>query len=409
MARLWNAATGKAIGSPMRQRNTVTTVAFSPDSRRIVTGNDGGVVQQWDLVRGRHIGKTVETEGRLCGAVFNQGDLWILTQVNGMVQFKNATTGELIGKPFSGPETLRFTALSPDGSILITQKGGYAPELYMWDVAAGQPIGELFHQEPHCVVFSPDGSRIITGGEDNVARLWETSTQKCLAEFRQFQDTVQDAVFSSDGSRFLIGSFDGTTRMWDAIRLEQVGEPLIHQSEVKGLALSPDGMKILIGFADGTIRLYDAVTHEPIGTPLQHVKLVSSVAYSPDGSQLLAGCIDGTARIWDAATLKPIGPPLEHNCGWPSASFSSDGSQILLFGQGRAQVWQALRKPLAGDSEQIVCWVQVITGMELDATGGITVLNAAAWNQRRQYLEKLGGPPITSTADFARQNPMKGL
>ena len=409
MARLWNAATGEAIGSPMRQRNTVTTVAFSPDGTHIVTGNDGGVVQQWDLVPDRHLGRTMETEGRLCGATFGHNGLWALTQIDGMVRFRNATTGELIGKPFSGPEQIRLTALSPDCSVLVTQRGPYAPELRLWDVATGEPIGELHHQEPHCVVFSPDGSRIITGGEDNVARLWETTTQKCLAEFHQFRGIVSEAAFSPDGSQFLIGSFDGTTRLWDAITLEQVGEPLIHQSEVKGLALSPEGAKILIGFADGTIRLYDAATCKPIGTPLQHVKLVSSVAYSPDGSQLLAGCIDGTARIWDAATLKPIGPPLEHNCGWPSASFSPDGSQILLFGQGRAQVWQAPRKPLAGNSEQIVCWVHVITGMELDATGGINVLDAAAWNQRRRRLQELGGQPIKNTAGFNRQSKTKGL
>jgi WD40 repeat protein len=351
----------------------------------------------------------VETEGRICGARFGRDGLWVLEQIDGMVQFKNVTKSEPIGKPFSGPEQIRLRAMNPDCSLLVTQRAPGAGDLRLWDVATGQIVGKLHHREPHCFVFSPDGSRILTGGEDNVARLWDTATLKCLAEFHQFQGIVSDAAFSPDGSNFLIGSYDGTTRLWDSATLDQIGDPLIHQSEVKGLAYNHDGTKILIGFADGTVRLYDVATLTPIGTPLQHVKLVCSVAFSPDGSQLLACSIDSTARIWDAATLKPIGPPLEHDCGWPYASFSPDGSKILLFGQGRAQVWQAPRKPLAGESEQIVCWVQVITGMELDATGGITVLNATAWNQRRQYLEKLGGPPMTSTADFGRQNPMKGL
>lgn len=178
--------------------------------------------------------------------------------------------------------------------------------------------------------------------------------------------------------------------------MKPIGDPLIHQSEVKGLAYSPDGTKILIGFADGTVRLYNAATLKPIGTPLQHVKLVCSVAFSPDNSQLLACSIDGTARIWDAATLKPIGPPLEHDCGWPRASFSPDGSKILLYsGMNRAQVWPAPSTPLKEDSEQIHYWVQVMTGMEMDATGGINVLDAATWNQRRQRLNELGDPPQT--------------
>ncbi len=161
------------------------------------------------------------------------------------------------------------------------------------------------------------------------------------------------------------------------------------------MAFSPDGTKILIGCVDGSVRLYDAATLNPIGTPLQHVKFVSAVDFSPDGSQFLTCSIDKTARIWDAATLKPIGPPLEHNGWWPRASFSPDGLQILLTdGDGTAQLWQAPPGPLTGDYERIVCWVQVVTGMELDPTGGIKVLDASAWQQRRRRLNELGGAPV---------------
>ncbi|MHC4432369.1 MAG: protein kinase domain-containing protein [Planctomycetota bacterium] len=396
MALLWDATTGEPIGPPMRQPSSLNTVAFHPDGTQVVTGNADGVVQQWGLIQGKHVGRTVWQQGYIRGAAFTRDGLWLLMEAEGVVQLKDATTGKPVGKPFSHAEPIRFTALSPDGSRLMTQKGPYAPELRLWDVATGELVGELYHREPHCVVFSPDCSRILTGGEDNVARLWDAATLKCLAEFHEFKGVVSDAIFSPDGLRFLIGSYDGTTRLWDAKTLEPIGKPLIHQSEVKGLAFSPDGTKILIGFADGTIRLWRADTLEPIGTPLQHVKLVSGVAFSPDGSQLLACSIGGTARLWDAATLKPIGPPLEHNCGWPSASFSPDGSQILLRNWGRTQVWQAPFAPLAGPCERIICWVQVVTGMELDPTGGINVLDAATWQNRRRRLQELGGPPATN-------------
>jgi WD40 repeat protein/serine/threonine protein kinase len=409
MARLWDAVTGAPIGGPMRQRSTVTSAAFSPDGTCLVTGNQDGVVQQWNLVQDRYAGKTVETKGRICGASFGRNGLWILEQIDGMVQFRNVTTGEPVGKPFSGSAQIRLTSLSPDCSVLVTQKAPYTPNLLLHDVATGRILGELYHQEPHCVVFSPDCSRIITGGEDNIARLWDVATLKCVAEFHQFQGVVSKAAFSPDGSKLLIGSYDGTTRLWDSATLEQISEPLIHQSEVKGLAFSPDGTRILIGFADGTIRLYDATALKPIGTPLQHVKLVSSVDFSPDGSKLLACSIDGTARLWDAETLKPIGPPLEHNLGWSNASFSPDGSQILIRSSDRAQLWQAPSGPLVGDCERIVWWVQVITGMELDSTGGINVLDIATWQQRRRRLQELGGPPKRTLAVSGQRSETKGL
>ncbi len=127
------------------------------------------------------------------------------------------------------------------------------------------------------------------------------------------------------------------------------------------------------------------------------MKLVCAVAFSPDGSQLLACSLEKTARLWDTATLKPIGPPLEHDGWWPRASFSPDGSQILVAdGYGTAQVWKAPPGPLAGERERIICWVQVVTGMELDPTGGINVLDAPTWQQRRRRLGELGGPPELS-------------
>jgi hypothetical protein len=36
----------------------------------------------------------------------------------------------------------------------------------------------------------------------------------------------------------------------------------------------------------------------------------------------------------------------------------------------------------------------VITGIELDEYGGVRVLDAPVWQQRRQRLQKLGGPPV---------------
>lgn len=39
-------------------------------------------------------------------------------------------------------------------------------------------------------------------------------------------------------------------------------------------------------------------------------------------------------------------------------------------------------------------WVQVRTGQRLDRDGGVHVLSAAEWNQRREQLAAMGGPPL---------------
>ncbi|MBL7184949.1 MAG: serine/threonine protein kinase [Phycisphaerae bacterium] len=402
MALLWDAATGEPIGAPMRQRNTVRAVAFSPDGTRAVTGNQDGVVRIWDLIKRKYVGEPVRHQDELVAAAYGPEGLRILTETDGVVQVRDAATGKPIGKPFSHPGKIWRIAFSPDGSRLLTRKKGSADFIRLWDVETGEQVGRPFNKSPTRMTFSPDGSRILAGGHDAVARVWDAATLKCLGEFHQHRSSVFAVDFSPDGSQFLTGSFDGTTQLWDSATLEPIGKPLVHQSEVKDVAFSPDGTKILIGFADGTVRLRDLKTLKPIGTPLQHLKIVCAVAFSLDGSQLLACSIDQTARLWDAATLKPIGPPLEHDCWWPTlASFSPDGSEILLADpHGTAEIWQAPPGPLKGDYERIVCWVHVVTGMELDSTGGINVLDAPTWQQRRRRLNELGSPPGLTLSEF---------
>ena len=39
-ARLWDAATGKEIGEPMKHEGTVDSAQFSPDGQRVVTASE---------------------------------------------------------------------------------------------------------------------------------------------------------------------------------------------------------------------------------------------------------------------------------------------------------------------------------------------------------------------------------
>jgi hypothetical protein len=50
--------------------------------------------------------------------------------------------------------------------------------------------------------------------------------------------------------------------------------------------------------------------------------------------------------------------------------------------------------PLAGDEARIGAWLQVLTGLELDAEGVLHVLDAPDWRERSRRLDEVGGPPI---------------
>ena len=74
-----------------------------------------------------------------------------------------------------------------------------------------------------------------------------------------------------------------------------------------------------------------------------------------------------------------------------TAAFRPDGRALLTATLHRARLW-AVPAPLAGEAERLRLWVEVSTGLELDASGAVIELDAQTWQQRRERLERLGGP-----------------
>jgi WD40 repeat protein len=121
----------------------VTSVAFSPDGRRVMVANLIEV-QLWDAVKGK--------EQRAFDAVPNAA------------------------------------VFSPDGRYVLT--GERFAKARLWDAATGKEVRsfEGHTGDLRSVAFSPDGQAILTGSNDGTARLWETASGK---ELRQFATAVK--------------------------------------------------------------------------------------------------------------------------------------------------------------------------------------------------------------------------
>jgi tetratricopeptide (TPR) repeat protein len=158
------------------------------------------------------------------------------------------------------------------------------------------------------------------------------------------------------------------------------------------MAFSPHRKAVLTGSDDGTARLWEAGTGRPLGPPMAHPRSVNAVAFSPDGKRVLTGSEDKMARLWDAATGRPLGPPLEHRGTVDKVAFSPDGKAVLTGGgDSTARLLDVSELP---DNQEVVsAWVGVITGLGLDEFGSVNVLDNTEWLERREMLERQGGPP----------------
>jgi WD40 repeat protein len=110
--------------------------------------------------------------------------------------------------------------------------------------------------------------------------------------------TITSVAFRGDGAAIVTGGEDNTARLWDVVDGRPLGGPLDHPATVRAVAFSPDGRTLITGCNDRRVRLWDAITGKPVGPPLEHRGRVWAVAISPDGQTVLSGSFDQTARLW---------------------------------------------------------------------------------------------------------------
>ena len=406
-ARLWD-LTGRPLGNPLVHGGWVMAGAFHPDGNQVLTGSLDRTARLWQLaappddprrtlthrswvqaVAWRPDGGAVATGGRS-----NRVRIWYWDADNGKFVRRPLRAGNL---EFLHGNSVRAVAYSPDGQSIMT--GSEDRTAQLWDAATGEA---RFPQPlPHdngveAVAFSPDGRLLLTGGRDKTARLWDAATGRPHGAPLLLKDHVHAVAFSPDGQTILTGggfADRGEARIWGVATGKPLRDPIVHQAAVVSVAFARDGQTFLTGTEDGQARLWETATGRPRGNPLPHDGWVRSVAISPDGQLLLTGSTDGRAWLWDVVTGKRLGPPLRHDASVWTVAFRPDGKAVLTGGQDRkARLW-TVPAAVPGDSERLAVWVQVLTGMELDEELGYRVLDPATWQQRRERLQELGGPP----------------
>jgi WD40 repeat protein/serine/threonine protein kinase len=350
---LWTRINGKQ--TLVGHTGTVSSVAFSPDGQRILTGSEDGTAKVWDAVTGREVLALEEPKGLVLSVAFSQDGQRILTaggergsgKRTGGAQVWDAATGQELLDLKGHSYCVWSAAFSPDGKRIVTGAGdwAYGPgEAKVWDAETGQELLALrgHSNSVRSVAFSPDSKRILTGSVDRTARVWDAISGKEVLTLNGHGDAVRGVAFSPDGRRIVTASTDTTSRVWDANTGQVVFALALNglAEQLNSVAFSPDGKRIVTGTWDGTVKVWDADAGREVLTLKGHASSVRGVAFSPDGRRIVSGSQDKTAKVWDAATGQEV-PTLKGHIDFVSSiAFSPDGKRIVTgSGDGAARVW----------------------------------------------------------------------
>ena len=232
--------------------------------------------------------------------------------------------------------------LSPDGKLAVSgSKFGY--KVMLWNTTDGTLVWENEHEsEVECVVFSPDGKRIASGGEDYKVRIWDVETGNELASWEH--DSGLDGItWSHNGAIIATGSEAGDAWLWDGITYDIIAK-IKTGSTINSLQFTQDDKFLAVagniqtknqktGKTDygGFASLINVNSKKVVREYKGIEGSVKSVRISPDEKLLATGGFDNTARIFDFNTgelLQTFMRPLKVE----AIGFTGDGQFLAVAG-----------------------------------------------------------------------------
>jgi WD40 repeat protein/DNA-binding SARP family transcriptional activator len=409
--------TGEPVRSFPGHNADVTDVAFSPDGSKLATTGKDGALNVWDPSTGRLL-STLQERGEASGPSFNaDGSLvsaaWIDGDL-GLVQVLDLTSHEVVAAiPTSFPID---TALSPDGRQVAVANLWDAEEVgTVFDVNTGDPAFHLAgpnccgYPAFHAVAWSPNGLS-IAGTSEGAARVWDANTGTLQHTLLGHSGSVFDVAWSPDSSRLVTGGSDGTAKVWeigpDGVleRWSLSGQE--SQSGIVGVAFSPDGNRVMAGDAGiSAVKVWDLGWNGDAEWANLDAPGAPGAEFMPDGRRVVtAAWVGGPSptkspkalTIWDPRSGRPpatIGPPSD-TFHFNAFDVSPDGSRVALGGGSM------LRDP--GGRSAGRAW-DTSTGEELWRFGDIRDINEISYSPDGEYAATADWAGITKIVDRSGQ------
>ena len=199
----------------------VHAVAVLPTHNLAVTGDHGGVLRLWDLTSGEVLTTLQGSERPLSSIAISHDQSHIAAgNWNGDIKVwrlsstENKPLLELVSlNPSAHQGVITKLVFNSDGTQLASASRDHKARMWNLD-STPQELFQVEHKAPvYGLDISPDGSHLVTSGEDRQIKIWATASgkeQKQIQVFGVFTDSEQIALpiysvlFSMDSQEIIV-------------------------------------------------------------------------------------------------------------------------------------------------------------------------------------------------------------
>ena len=276
------------------------SAAFSPDGSLLAAVCDNSTVPVWEVNSGRLQFTLLDEPSHEVAVAFSpDGSQIAIGGFTGEIRLFDAANGSLLATFPALRSPVWDLDFTPDGGRLAA--ANFFDAMYLWQVTTHELDwtygADITNLSPLSVDVHPSGNQIAFGTALDGIFILDNESGAVLRRLRIIVP-YGDVVFSPDGSLLAGGSDDNRIRLWSTGNYELVGNWVGHRRWVNGVVFSPDGSLLFSGSHDQTVGIWHVQTGEVLNMLAGHEGVVLRVAINPAGTLIASTSWDGTVRLW---------------------------------------------------------------------------------------------------------------
>jgi WD40 repeat protein len=364
-ARVWDLADEKFAEAARfgGHAGPVRGVALNSDATQALTGADDNTFKLWTVATGEELKNLAGHTAPIAFAAFTPNNQPVSASADRTIRVWNPADGAAV-RTIDAQAAVTKAALSLDGTRLAAVGDDKSIRIFQFDNGAVLHTLAGHAEAPHSISFSLDNLRLATA-DRNRALAWSVADGRLLQVVPHAGLT--SASFGAAADAMIMADAEGTIAV-QSLRFS-LALPGMTQA-VTDLVYHPANQFIYAGCGDGTIRGYSPANGQQAFSA-SHGAAVHGLALSPDTQRLASAGEDKTIKLWNPGNGGQIQPPQLAGFVSPvrSVCFSADNARVIG-GSATGEVLAystadgVLEELLAGHAQPVT---SLLAGAESDA------------------------------------------